>query len=53
MASNVDSDQLDLGLQGSIAQSIVHLTADPGVAGLNPSLATFVDIDHETISMIH
>ena len=38
---------------GPVAQSVASLTADPGVACsiLFPSL-TFVEIDHEIISMV-
>ena len=36
---------------GCVAQSVMFLTADPGVASLIPARShTFVEIDHEIIS---
>ena len=38
---------------GSVAQSVMCLTADPVVASLMPLKShTFVEIDHEIISMV-
>ena len=39
-------------LPGLLAQSVTHLTADPGVASLILARShTYVEIDHEIISM--
>ena len=38
---------------GPLMQSVMHLTADPGVVSLIPVLShTFMEIDHEIISMV-
>ena len=38
---------------GLLAQSVMHLTADPGVAGLIPARShIFMKIDHEIISKV-
>ena len=38
---------------GRVAQSVTCLTADPGIAGSIPArYHTFVEIDHEIISMV-
>ena len=46
--------QLLCVVPGRIAQSVICLTADPGVAStvLVQSHITFVEIDHEIISMV-
>ena len=38
---------------GRVAQSVMCLTADPGIASLNPArFHMFVEIDHEIISTV-